>query len=222
MSIQKAKEVLNIEAAAVKALTRRIDEHFLKAVDMIAKCKGRVIIAGMGKTGIIGRKLAATFSSTGTPSIFMHSAEAIHGDLGQVTRQDVLIVISNSGETEETKRLLPLLRKIGANIIAMTGNVKSELAQHSDVTIDVSVKVEGCPLNLAPMASTTATLAMGDALAACLIQRKNFKREDFAFYHPGGLLGKKLLLKVEDIMRTGAHVAEVNEDTAIKSVLLSI
>ena len=188
----------------------------------IQKCRGRVIITGMGKTGIIGRKIAATFSSTGTPSIWIHSAEAVHGDLGQVTRQDIVIVISNSGETEETKRLVPLIRKIGAKIIAMTGTFKSSLAKHSDVTLNVSVKQEGCPLGLAPMASTTTTLAMGDALAACLIERKKFKKEDFAFYHPAGTLGRKLLLKVEDIMRTSHSLAKVKENAKVRDVLWAI
>ena len=222
MTIQKAKEVIAIEAKAVADLGERIDQDFLKAVDLTAKCKGRVIVAGMGKTGIIGRKIAATFSSTGTPSLWMHSTEAIHGDLGQVTRNDVVIIISSSGETEETKRLLPLIKKIGSHTIAMTGNRHSTLAKHADVLLDVSVKQEGCPLGLAPMASTTATLVMGDALAACLIVRKGFRKEDFAFYHPGGMLGRKLLLKVEDIMRKDAHYPKVRENRKVKQVLFAI
>lgn len=222
MSLQKAKEVIAIEAQALRDLSKKLDKNFLKAVDLMAKCKGRVVISGMGKTGIIGRKIAATLSSTGTPSIFMHSAEAIHGDLGQVTKDDVLVLISHSGETEETKKLLPLVKKIKAKIIAMTGNTSSSLAKYSDVVLDVSVKKEGCPLGLAPMASTTATLVMGDALAASLIGRKNFRKEDFAFYHPGGFLGKKLLLKVEDIMRRGSHLAKVRETTTVKNVLYMI
>ncbi len=222
MTIQKAKEVIAIESEAIRALTGRINKDFVGAVDLIDKCKGRVIVAGMGKTGIIGRKIAATLSSTGTPSLWMHSIEAIHGDLGQVTRQDVVIIISTSGETEETKRLLPLIKKIGSRTIAITGNKYSSLARHADVVLDVSVKKEGCPLGLAPMASTTATLVMGDALAACLIVRKGFRKEDFAFYHPGGSLGRKLLLKVEDIMRTGTHYAKVREDMNVKEVLFAI
>ena len=196
MTIQKVKEVIRIEAQAIQSLGKRIDRNFLKAVEMMAKCRGRVIVTGMGKAGIIGRKIAATLSSTGTPSISMHSADAVHGDLGQVTREDVLLIISNSGETEETVRLLPLIKKINTKIIALTGNKKSSLAHHSDVVLDVSVEKEGCPLGLAPMASTTVTLVMGDALAAALIIRKNFKREQFAFYHPGGALGRRLLLRV--------------------------
>jgi arabinose-5-phosphate isomerase len=222
MLLKKAKEVIAIEAQAVKNLSRRINSQFLKAVDLVVKCKGRVIVTGMGKTGIIGRKIAATLSSTGTPSIWMHSAEAVHGDLGQVTKNDVLIVISYSGETEETKRLLPLVKKINAKIIAFTGSTKSSLAKYSDVVLDVSVEKEGCPLGLAPMASTTATLAMGDAFAACLIMKKGFRREDFAFYHPGGSIGRKLLLKVSDLMRTGSHLAKVKENTPVKDVLFAI
>ncbi|HBO96651.1 MAG TPA: KpsF/GutQ family sugar-phosphate isomerase [Candidatus Omnitrophica bacterium] len=222
MTIQKAKEVIAIEARAVANLGERIDQGFLKAVDLIAKCKGRVIVTGMGKTGIIGRKIAATLSSTGTPSLWMHSAEAIHGDLGQVTCNDVVVIVSNSGETEEIKQLLPLIKKIGSRTIAMTGNRHSTLAKHADVLLDVSVKQEGCPLGLAPMASTTATLVMGDALAACLIVRKGFRKEDFAFYHPGGSLGRQLLLTVEDIMRKGPRFARVQEHVKVKDVLLHI
>ena len=222
MPLKRARQVINIEAEAIKALSKRLDENFTAAVDLICKCRGRVIIAGMGKTGIIGRKIAATLSSTGTPSMWIHSAEAVHGDLGQVTRSDVMIVISNSGETEETKHLLPLVKKIGAKIIAMTGNPRSHLAKHSDIVLNISVKKEGCPLELAPMASTTATLVMGDALAACLIDRKGFKKEDFAFYHPGGNLGRKLLLKVEDVMRTGAHYPIVYFEKNVRHVLFAI
>lgn len=222
MTIKKAKEVIAIEAQAIRDLSRHIDGDFLKAVDLIAKCPGRVIVTGMGKTGIIGRKIAATLSSTGTPSIFMHSAEAVHGDLGQVTRQDVLIVISHSGETEETTQLLPLVKKIGARTIAITGNPKSSLARYSDVVLNNGVKKEGCPLGLAPMASTTATLVLGDALAACLIVRKRFRKEDFAFYHPAGALGRRLLLKVEDIMRKDRAYPRVTPRMTVKDVLLAI
>lgn len=220
--LNKAKEVIQIEARAILALGKKLDGNFIKAVDLIVKCAGRVIVAGMGKTGIIGRKIAATLSSTGTPAIFIHSAEAVHGDLGQVTKNDVLIVISNSGETEETTRLLPLIKKIGAKTIALTGNRKSSLAKFSDVVLDVSVDKEGCPLGLAPMASTTATLVMGDALAACLIVKKGFRKEDFAFYHPGGALGRRLLLKTEDLMRKGDHFPKVRQDRKVQEVLLAI
>ncbi len=222
MSISKAKEVIDIEAAAVKGLKKHLDHNFTDAVDLMISCEGRVIVTGMGKTGIVGRKIAATLSSTGTPSIFMHSAEAVHGDLGQVTRSDVLMVISNSGETEETTRLLPLVKKIGAKTIALTANPHSNLAKHSDVILNIAVEQEGCPLGLAPMASTTATLVMGDALAACLIVRRGFKKEDFAFYHPGGALGRRLLLKVEDIMRKEGFFPRVEEDMFVKDVLFAI
>lgn len=222
MTIKRAKEVIAIEAQAIRELSHHIGKDFVAAVDVICKCKGRVIVTGMGKTGIVGRKIAATFSSTGTPSIFMHSAEAVHGDLGQVTRQDVLVVISNSGETEETKRLIPIIKKIGAKIIALTGNPRSTLAKYCDVVLNVAVKKEACPLGLAPMASTTATLVMGDALAACLIDRKGFKKEDFALYHPGGALGRRLILKVEDIMRKGVTFPKVREEKIVKDVLLAI
>ena len=222
MSLKRAKEVLEIEAGAVKALVSRLDSNFTRAVDVMAACQGRVVVAGMGKTGIVARKISATLSSTGTPSIYMHSAEAVHGDLGQVTRNDVVILVSSSGETEETVRLLPILKKIGCKTIALTGGIKSALARYCDLTLDVGVKKEGCPLGLAPMASTTATLAMGDALAACLVDRKDFKREDFAFFHPGGSLGRRLLLTVEDIMRKGNHFAQVPETMLVKDVLLAI
>lgn len=222
MSLKKAKEVIKIEAQAINDLAKKLDNNFIKAIELIVKCQSRVIVAGMGKTGVIGRKIAATLSSTGTPSIFMHCAEALHGDLGQVTSQDVLIIISTSGETEETTRLLPLVKKIGCKTVALTGNAKSSLAKFSDIVLDISVKREGCPLGLAPMASTTATLVMGDALAACLIVRRKFKKEDFAFYHPGGALGRRLLLKVEDIMRKGNHFPKVKQNMLVKDVLLKI
>jgi arabinose-5-phosphate isomerase len=176
----------------------------------------------MGKAGIIGQKISATLSSTGTPSLWMHCAEAIHGDLGRVTKDDVVLILSNSGETEEIKRLLPFLKRIGAKIISFVGNRKSTLARYSEVVLDVSVKKEACPLGLAPTASTTAMLAMGDALAVCLLEKKGFKKEDFAFYHPGGVLGKRLFLKVEEIMRTGEANPVVDENKRIKDVLFAI
>ncbi len=222
MPLKRAKEVLETEAAAVRSLVRNLDKDFSKAVDVIACCAGRVVVTGMGKTGIVARKISATLSSTGTPSIFMHSAEAVHGDLGQVTRDDVVILVSSSGETEETVRLFPSLKKIGCRTIAMTGDKTSSLGRHADLVIHVDVKTEGCPLGLAPMASTTATLAMGDALAACLIDRKNFKREDFAFFHPGGSLGRRLLLTVADVMRKGAHFARVPDTALVKDVLVAV
>lgn len=222
MIIKRAKEVLKIEAEAISSLIKRIDKHFEKAVDLIYSCKGRVVVTGMGKGGIIGQKISATLSSVGTPSLWIHSAEAIHGDLGRVAKDDVVIVISKSGETEEIRSLLPLLKKIGTKIIALTGNTKSTLAKYSNVVLDVSVKKEACSLNLAPTASTTAMLAMGDALAVCLLDKKGFKKEDFAFYHPGGTLGKQLLLTVEDIMRMRKANPVVNQDKKIKDVLIAV
>ena len=179
-------------------------------------------MTGMGKPGFIGAKISATLSSTGTPSLYLHPADAIHGDLGRVTRDDIVLALSNSGETEEILRLLPTLKKIGAKLIAMVGNIDSTLARYSDVVLNVAVKKEACPLNLAPTASTTAMLAMGDALAIALLDKRGFREEDFAFFHPGGAIGKRLLLRVEDIMRKGKANPIVKEDTKIKNVLLKI
>ncbi|MBM3245968.1 MAG: KpsF/GutQ family sugar-phosphate isomerase [Candidatus Omnitrophica bacterium] len=220
--IRRAREVLDIEAEAVKNLKSNIGKEFIRALDLILKTKARVVVSGMGKTGIVAQKFSATLASTGTPSLFLHSAEAAHGDLGKVTREDIVIILSNSGQGEQMKQLLPLLKKIGCKIIALTGNKNSILAKYSDVVLDVSVKKEACPLGLAPTASTTAALAMSDALAVCLLELKGFKEEDFAFFHPGGLLGKKLLLRVEDIMRRGKANPVVGEDKKISEVLFKI
>jgi len=220
--IKRAKEVLNIESSAIQALKSRLGVNFRRALDLIFKTKGRVVVSGMGKTGIIAQKFSATLSSTGTPSLFLHSVEAVHGDLGRVTSDDVVVIISNSGSSDEIKQLLPLLKKIGAKIIALTGNTKSILAQYSDAVLDVSVRREACPLGLAPTASTTATLAMTDALAICLLELKGFKEKDFAFYHPGGLLGKKLILKVEDLMRTGRANPVASQERTVLQVLVKI
>lgn len=220
--IKRAKEVLDIEAEAVRLLKVRLGGGFVRAIELILKNKGRVVVSGMGKTGIIAEKFSATLASTGTPSLFLHTAEAIHGDLGKVTSDDVVIILSNSGSTEEMKQLLPILKKIGSPIISLTGNLKSVLARYSDVVLDVSVKREACPLGLAPTASTTATLAMADALAVCLLELKGFKEKDFAFFHPGGALGRRLLLKVEDIMRRSASNAVVKEDMEVSQVLCAI
>ncbi|MFH1457596.1 MAG: KpsF/GutQ family sugar-phosphate isomerase [Candidatus Omnitrophota bacterium] len=220
--IKRAKEVLDIEACAIRGLKSRLGRNFEKALSLILKIKGRVVVSGMGKTGIIAQKFSATLASTGTPSLFLHTAEAIHGDLGKVTCDDAVVVISNSGQGEEMKQLLPLLKKIGSKIIALTGNTRSILAKYSDVVLDVSVEKEACPLGLAPTASTTATLAMTDALAVCLLELKGFKEKDFAFFHPGGSLGKRLFLKVEDIMRTGPTNPVVHEDRKVAQVLLKI
>ena len=216
---KRAKAVLKIEADSIKNLCSRIDEDFEKAVNVIFASRGRVVVTGMGKAGIIGEKISATLASTGTPSLWLHSAEAIHGDLGRVRKEDIVIALSKSGETEEIVRLIPCIKKIGAKLIAITGNVRSTLAKNSDCLLDVSIKEEACPLGLAPMASTTTMLAMGDALCAALMDKRGFKRSDFAMLHPGGNLGKQLLLKVEDIMRRGAIV---KEDEKMKNVLLEI
>lgn len=220
--LKRARQVIDIEACAVRALKKHIGRDFVRAVELIMRAKGRAVVSGMGKTGIIAEKFSATLASTGTPSLFLHLAEASHGDLGKVTREDVVIVLSNSGSTAEVKQLLPFLKKIGCSIIALTGNVRSVLAQHSDVVLDVSVQREACPLNLAPTASTTATLAMADALAVCLLELKGFKEKDFALFHPGGALGRRLLLTVADIMRTGRANPTVRENENVSAVLLKI
>ena len=220
--IKRAKQVLDIEAKAIGDLKKSINKDFQKAVQFILRSSGRVVVTGMGKAGIIGQKLSATLSSTGTPSLFLHSAEAIHGDLGRVTKDDVVIILSNSGETDEIKKLLPLLKKIGSRIIAITGNIKSFLAHYSDAALNTYIKKEACPLGLAPTTSTTAMLAMSDALAVCLLELKGFKEKDFAFYHPGGSLGRRLFLKVEDIMRKGINNPVVNEEKKISDVLFKI
>jgi arabinose-5-phosphate isomerase len=220
--IKRARQVLDMEARAILALKSRLGKGFKTAIDLILRSKGRVVVSGMGKTGIIAQKLSATLASTGTPSLFLHLAEASHGDLGKVTQDDVVIILSNSGSTAEIKQLLPFLKKIGARIIALTGCIDSPLAKYSDVVLDVSVDKEACPLNLAPTSSTTAALAMADALAVCLLEIRGFKEKDFALFHPGGALGKRLLLKVEDIMRTGKSNPVVNENRTVSDVLFKI
>ena len=216
-----ARDVLCLEAEAVKKLADLIDNQFDSAVDMIIECKGRVVITGMGKCGIIGKKISATLSSTGTPATNVHPAEAIHGDFGMITEADVVIAISNSGETEEIIRLLPTIRKIGTKLIAMTGNVDSTLAKQSDLVISTYVEREACPFNLAPTASTTAQLAMGDALSMALLAKRNFKTEDYAQLHPGGSLGRKLL-KVKDLMRKGDRLVKVSPDTIVRDVIIAM
>jgi arabinose-5-phosphate isomerase len=219
---ERAKKVLRIEAEAIAALVDRIDESFEQAVELILKCKGRVVVTGMGKSGLIGKKIAATLASTGTPALFLHPAEGIHGDLGMVTRGDTVIALSNSGETEELSKMLPSLKRLGIRIISLTGNPGSTLAKNSDVVINVGVKEEACPLGLAPTASTTAALAMGDALAVALLDKRGFREEDFACFHPGGSLGKKLLLRVGDLMHIGNDVPIVTEATLIKDAIYEI
>ncbi|MEI8345718.1 MAG: KpsF/GutQ family sugar-phosphate isomerase [Candidatus Omnitrophota bacterium] len=221
MPIDIAKRVLRIERDALSALIGRIDSRFSRARALILKSKGRVVVMGIGKPGFIAQKISATLSSTGTPSFFLHPSEALHGDLGRLTKDDVVVVLSNSGQTEEVVKLLPAIKKIGAQTIAMTGNRHSTLARFCDVSLDVSVKKEACPMNLAPTASTTAMLAMGDALAVALLEAKGFKSKDFAFYHPGGNLGR-LLLRVSDIMRKGTDNPIVDETLKIRQVLFCI
>jgi arabinose-5-phosphate isomerase len=222
MSREQATRVLKIEADAILRLIDRLDDQFDQAIDLILGCRGRVVVTGMGKSGHIGNKIAATLASTGTPALFLHPAEGIHGDLGMVTKGDIVIALSNSGETEELSRMLPSLKRIGIRIIALTGNTESTLARNSDVVIDVGVKEEACPLGLAPTASTTATLAMGDALAVVLLDRRGFKEEDFACYHPGGALGKRLLLRVRDIMHTGDAIPKVSDTALVKDAIYEI
>lgn len=219
--IDKAKEVLQIEAAAVLALRDRLDHKFVRVVEMMLDCKGRVVVMGMGKPGLIGRKIAATLASTGTPALSLHPAEALHGDLGMIIKDDVVLAISNSGETEEIVRIIPRIKRIGAKLIALTGNLNSTLARESNLSLNISVQEEACPLGLAPTASTTATLVMGDALALALLHKRGFRREDYAFYHPGGSLGKKLL-RVEEIMRIGNKNPVVRENNTVQEVLFAI
>lgn len=222
MSIVRAKEVLKIESEAVRSLIDRIDEKFEQAVELVSQCKGRIVLTGMGKSGFIAQKISATLSSLGTPSLWIHPAEAIHGDLGRVTSDDVIIALSNSGQTDEILRLLPTIKKIGAKLISFCGQAESELAKNSDIFLDIGVKEEACPLGLAPTASTTAMLAMGDALAMSVSEKKGFKETDYAFYHPGGSLGKRLLLTVGEIMRTDEANPVVEARALIKDVLLKI
>jgi arabinose-5-phosphate isomerase len=208
-AIALAHETFDIEAAAVLGLKSRVGAAFARAVEMVLATRGRVVVMGMGKSGHIGRKIAATLASTGTPAMFVHPAEASHGDLGMITAADLVLAISNSGESQEMAAILPVLKRLGAPVIAMTGNLQSTMAVHADVWLDTAVDKEACPLNLAPTASTTAQLALGDALAVALLDARGFKAEDFARSHPGGALGRKLLTHVSDVMRAGAAVPQV-------------
>jgi len=222
MSIAIAKRVLINERDAITSLIGRVDKNFNRVINAIYRIKGRVIVTGMGKPGFIAQKISATLSSTGTPSLYLHPAEGLHGDLGRVTKDDCIIALSSSGETDELIKILPIIRKIGVLLISMVGSVRSTLAKNSDLVLDVSVKKEACPLGLAPTTSTTVMLAMGDALSIALLEKRGFKEKDFAFYHPGGILGKRLLLTVEDIMRTGRANPLVKEGASVKQVLLVI
>jgi len=219
---QQAKNVLDIESEAILNLKESINGQFVEIVKEILNCPGRVIMTGMGKSGLIAKKLAATLASTGTPSFFLHPAEAIHGDLGMVTKDDIVIALSNSGETNEVLNIAPVIKRIGAKIIAMTGGLDSTLAKNSDYLLNTGVKEEACPLDLAPTASTTATLALGDALAIALLEARDFKPEDFALYHPGGSLGKKLLLKVDDVLHVREQNPVVNLETNLKETLFTM
>ena len=222
MVLKTAREVLKIEANAISKLIKRLDESFIKAVDILFSCRGRIVVTGIGKSGWIGNKIAATFASTGTPAFFLHPAEGGHGDIGMVMKNDVMLAISNSGETREINDLLPPIKRLGIKLISMTGNLNSLLAKESDVALDVRVDKEACPLGLAPTASTTAALAMGDALAISLLKKRGLKKEDYAFFHPGGQLGKKLLLKVEHIMHKGEDLPLVHSNDSMKEALLEI
>jgi arabinose-5-phosphate isomerase len=206
MVIEQAKEVLKIEAQGITALIERIGPEFEKAVQMILEAKGRVILTGMGKSGLVGRKISATLNSTGTPSLFLHPAEAIHGDLGMVTKDDIILAISNTGQTSEINNIVPIIKNMGTKIIAFTGRIDSPMALESDVVIDVGVEREACPMGLAPTASTTAALAMGDALAVALINSRRFDKKDFKRFHPGGSLGERLAVKVKEVMLTDDHL----------------
>jgi arabinose-5-phosphate isomerase len=217
MSLETARRVLKIEAQAIQEVLARLDASFQQAVDVLFACKGRVVVTGMGKSGLIGRKISATLSSTGTPSFFLHPAEALHGDLGMLARGDAMLAVSYGGETEEIVRLLEALKRLEMLLVTLTGKTSSTLAEASDVVVDVSVKEEACTLNLAPTASTTVAMAVGDALAVALLERRNFRHDDFAALHPAGRLGKKLL-RVEHLMHSGEAIPKVKRDTPMPDV----
>ena len=221
-ALQLGRQVLEIEAAAVQALSQRLDENFLHALDVILNCEGRVIVSGMGKSGHIARKIAATMSSTGTPAYFVHPGEASHGDLGMVASCDVVIALSYSGESQELMTIVPIIKRQGAKLISMTGNPQSSLAKVADVHLNAAVDKEACPMGLAPTTSTTASLALGDALAVALLDAKGFSAEDFARSHPGGSLGRRLLLRVCDIMRSGERMPAVPDDAMLSVALMEM
>jgi len=221
-AIEKGREVVRIEGRAVAELEGKIGESFARAVDLVQACRGRVIVTGVGKSGIIARKIVATMNSTGTPSVFLHPTDAVHGDLGIVRDGDVVICISKSGSTTELSILLPMFRRIGVPVISLVGNLSSPLANESTVVLDVSVREEACPLDLAPTSSTTAALALGDALAIALLDRRQFTMEDFALYHPGGTLGKRLLLMIDELMTKGAHVPCVTGGVPLRDAIVEM
>ena len=220
--LNRAQSVLSTEASAITALVPRLGETFTQACRLILECKGRLVVSGMGKSGHVGNKIAATFASTGTPAFFVHPAEASHGDIGMITAQDVVLAISNSGETDELVTILPVIKRLGIPMIALTGRADSTLGRAASVALDVSVETEACPLNLAPTASTTATLALGDALAVAVLEARGFTEDDFARSHPGGSLGRRLLLYVEDVMHTGKQLPLVTPDTLLREGLLEM
>ncbi|WP_258911676.1 KpsF/GutQ family sugar-phosphate isomerase [Pseudomonas putida] len=220
--IQSAQRTLRLELEAVEALLTRIDDNFVKACELILASKGRVVVVGMGKSGHIGNKIAATLASTGTPAFFVHPAEASHGDMGMITRDDVILALSNSGSTAEIVTLLPLIKRLGIKLVSLTGNPDSPLAQAAEVNLDARVEQEACPLNLAPTSSTTASLVLGDCLAIALLEARGFTAEDFAFSHPGGALGRRLLLKVENVMHSGDELPQVARGTLLKDALLEM
>jgi arabinose-5-phosphate isomerase len=217
-----AREVLRMEAEAVAALADRVGEPFVQACRLLLDCRGRVVVTGMGKSGMIARKIAATLASTGTPALFLHPAEGVHGDLGMVAAGDVVLALSYSGENDEVLAILPILKRLGIRLIALTGSMGSTLAQHSEVTLDVSVPREACPHNMAPTSSTTAALALGDALALAVMRARRFTPEQFAFFHPAGALGRRLLLRVGDVMRTGDGIARVSPETTVHDALFAM
>jgi arabinose-5-phosphate isomerase len=217
-----ARKVLEIEADAVRALTARLGDAFLAAVELIYSSQGRVVVTGMGKSGHVGSKIASTLASTGTPAFFMHPGEASHGDLGMIAAGDVVVAISNSGESDEILRILPLIKRRGAKVVAITGRPRSTLAAEADVHLDAAVEKEACPMNLAPTASTTAVLALGDALAVALLEKRGFGEDDYALHHPGGTLGRKLLLHVSDVMHAGERLPRVGVDATLKEAILEM
>jgi len=220
--LKRAADVLRIEADGITSIVGRLDENFVRAVEVLAHCSGKVVVTGMGKSGLICRKISATLASTGTPSFFLHSADALHGDVGMIMKDDVILAVSNSGETDEILKILPHFKFLELKLVVMTGNTDSTLAKAAEVVLDVGVKEEACPLGLAPTASTTAALATGDALAIVLLEHKGFKEEDFALRHPGGILGRRLLLRVEDLMHRDRELPIIRSDTAIKEALFEI
>jgi arabinose-5-phosphate isomerase len=220
--LDRAKKVFEIEAESILKLQDRLDENFIQAVNMLLACSGKVIVIGIGKSGIIGRKIASTLACSGTPAFFLHPAEGIHGDIGMMSQEDVVLAISNSGETEEVLKVLPVVKRMGLPLIVLTGNAESVLARNGDVVLDIGVKEEACVLNLVPTASTAATMAMGDALAITVLERRGFKEEDFALLHPGGALGKKLLLRVEDLMHVKDAVPMVSQDDSMSIALIEM